>query len=111
KPRRARRKADEDNAEGVRCLLSGDPDGAETAYGYFASALGHAAEPWYRLNLMYASLAVGDWNAAASELGTILESTAWLRCDVLARRLADVLVARAQGLLADGDAAAAAEAF
>ncbi len=108
---RARTKADKDNSEGLRALLSGEPDAAETAHGYFVSALGHAAEPWYRLNLVYASIATGAWSAAATELDGTLRETPWLRCHVLSRRLGDLLVTHAQGLLADGEAQAAAEAF
>lgn len=97
-----RKHADEQNAEGLRCLLSDDGAALQAARENFEGALSSQSDAWYRLNLAYAAAATGDYAAAATALSTALEDASWLDCEALSRRLSELRIARDSALLESG---------
>jgi tetratricopeptide (TPR) repeat protein len=107
-----RKAADQHNAEGLRGLLSGDPEAVEAARETLRAAIQRApGESWYRLNLAYAAATAGDWVEAVEALEGALQRAPRLRCQALEMRLGAFHVARGQTHLDHAEYEAAAESF
>ena len=105
------RAADRDNAEAVRCLLTGEPTASWTGPRPPRRGAGRSPAPWYRLNHAYASAHRGDWAEAVAMLSQVLDEAPRLRCAALEARLGEFHVARAEALLKAGRYEEAADAF
>jgi tetratricopeptide (TPR) repeat protein len=107
-----RKRSDEQNAEGVRGLLSGDMHALEGAREALRAAVqSEPTDAWYRLNLSYAAAAAGDWADAVDALEEALAHAPRLRCDTLERRRGEYHAARGQGWIDRAQYEAAAESF
>ncbi len=105
------RAADRDNAEAVRCLLTGEPAAVLTAADHLVAALDRTPSPWYRLNQAYAAAQRGDWAEAVTMLTEVLDEAPRLRCAALEARLGEFHVAHGEALLKAGRYEEAADAF
>jgi tetratricopeptide (TPR) repeat protein len=102
-----RQAADRFNARGLRMLLTATDSRRErltVARELFEQAIEQVDDnPWYRLNLSYASAALESWGQAAAELeDTLRQCPPWLPTTWLRKRLADCKLRHARSLARGG---------
>jgi tetratricopeptide (TPR) repeat protein len=107
-----RKRADEENGQGLRSLSGEGFAAATAARDLFRSAAKRVpGESWFRLNLAYACAALGEWKDAIDELTIALRDDERLRCPAIEARLAIFHAEHADVLLSTGQSDDAASFF